>query len=94
MDYGFIFKTNKKLYFIATKEKKRTKKIAKIFLDFFLSRYNGETTSEIIQNTFNTIYNNMYNATVKRSDDFTKYFIHTKYSGETINENKIVFIVE
>lgn len=94
MDHGFIFKTSKKFYFIATKDKRRTKKITKMFLDFFLSRYNGETTSEIIQNTFNTIYNNMYNATVKRSDDFTKYFIHTKYSSETINENEIVFIVE
>lgn len=91
---GFIFKTNKKFYFIATKDKKRTKKIAKIFLDFFISRYNGNITNEMRQNTFNTIYNNIYNATIKRSDDFTKYFIHAKYSGETISENDIVFIVE
>lgn len=91
---GFIFKTNKKFYFIRTKNTKKSKKIAEIFTDFFVTRFNGQITNEMLQNTFNTIYKNMYNANIKRSDDFEWYFIHTKYSGETISENDIVFIEE
>ena len=89
---GFIFSVKDKYFFIRTENTKKCKKIAKIFTDFFVSRFKGETTSEIIENTYNMIYKNMYNAKIKMSDDFTAYFIHTKYSGETISENDIVFI--
>lgn len=89
---GFIFETKNKFYFIQTSNEKKSKKMAQNFVDFFASRFNGQITDEMLQNTFNTIYQNMYRATIRRSDDFTSYFIHTKYSGATISENDIIFI--
>lgn len=89
---GFIFETKNKFYFIQTNNEKKSKKMAQNFVDFFVSRFNGQITDEMLQNTFNTIYQNMYRATIRRSDDFETYFIHTKYSGATISENDIIFI--
>lgn len=92
MDKGFIFETKNRFYFIPTNNEKKSKKMAQNFVDFFASRFNGQITDEMLQNTFNTIYQNMYRATIRRSDDFTSYFIHTKYSRATISENDIIFI--
>lgn len=92
MDKGFIFETKNRFYFIPTNNEKKSKKMAQNFVDFFASRFNGQITDEMLQNTFNRIYKNMYRATLRRSDDFTTYFIHTKCSGTTISENDIVFI--
>lgn len=92
MDKGFIFETKNKFYFIPTDNEKKSRKMAQNFVDFFVTRFNGQITSQMVQNTFNAIYKNMYRATIRRSDDFTSYFIYTKYSGTTISENDIVFI--
>ena len=89
---GFIFETKNKFYFIPTNNEKKSKKMAQNFVDFFVSRFNGQITNEMLQNTFNTIYQNMYRAALRRSDDFTTYFMNTKYSGTTISENDIIFI--
>ena len=89
---GFIFNFKDKYFFIRTENTKKCKKIAKIFTNFFISKLKKDVASEIIENTYNMIYKNMYNAKIKTSNDFTSYFIHTKYSGETISKNDIVFI--
>ena len=92
MDKGFIFENGKKFYFIPTNNVKKSKKILEYFVDFFISRFNGQITSEMLENTKKHIYNNMYQANIRRSDDFEWYYIHTKNSGATISENDIVFI--
>ena len=92
MEKGFIFEYNKHFYFIKTNKIKKCKTIAQHFLDFFISRYNGNITQEIMQKTYNLIYSKMYSANIRRSDDFEWYFIHTSNSGVTISENDIIFI--
>lgn len=89
---SFIFKTSNKFYVIITEQKIRSEKLARYFTDFFASRYNGEITDEMYNKTKNNIYKRMYNASIRRSDDFEWYFIHTKNSGATVPENEMIFI--
>lgn len=93
MDKGFIFEHSGHYYFIKSNKAKKCKTILQNFLDFFISRYNGELTPQKIQGTYDYIKKYTYFATIRRSDDFTTYFIHAKDMGATISENDIIFIV-
>lgn len=89
---GFIFENNNKFYFIPCNYEKKNKTIARSFTNYFISKCNFIPTPEVIENTFEIIYKYMYKASVKRSDDFTQYFIRAKYNGAIINENDIIFV--
>jgi len=89
---GFIFECGKKFYFIVCNYERKTKTIASAFTNYFVNNCGYTPTIEIIEKTYEKIFNDMYKANVKRSNDFTQYFIHGKYNGATINENDMVFI--
>lgn len=89
---GFMFENNNKFYFIPCNYEKKNKTVASGFINYFVSICKFTPPLEMVENTYKTIYKNMYKASVKRSEDFTQYFIHTKYSGLIINENDLIFI--
>ena len=91
---GFIFQIKNKYYFIETHYKKKTKTVAKQFLDYMLNKYKdcGFIPLHVVNNTFNKIYNNMLHATIKLSEDKTAYFIHTQDTGIATDANEVIII--
>ena len=89
---GFIFEYGKKFYFIECNYLRKNKTIANAFTNYFVDNCGFEPTNEVIEKTREKIFKEMYIATVKRSDDFTKYFIHGKYNGATVDEQDLLFL--
>ena len=99
---GFIFelKTSqfrRKYYFIESNYKRKTKTIAKEFLNYFMKKYDncGFVPLQVVQNTFNKIYSNMYQATlIDKTKQLKCYNIHTKYSGESVPAEVVTIIMK
>ena len=91
---GFIFQIKDKYYFIETHYTNKTKTIAKRFLDYLMNKYEGcgFIPLDVVNNTFNRIYNEMRRATIKPSKDNNWYYIHEKYAGATIPSIDITII--
>ena len=99
---GYIFETktklfNKQYYFIQTNNKRKTKTIANKFLNYFMKKYEncGFIPPQVVQNTFNKIYNNMYQATlIDKTKQLKCYNIYTKYSGESVPTEVVTIITK
>lgn len=99
---GFIFELktsqfNRKYYFIESNYKRKTKTIAKEFLDYFSKKYEGYgfIPLSVMAKTFNKIYKEMYQATIiDKTKDLKVYNIHTKYSGESVPKEVVTIIKE
>ena len=97
---GFIFELktkqfNRNYYFIKCNNTRKTKTIAKTFLEYFMKKYEncGYIPLNVIQNTLDKIYKNMYKATlIDKSKELKCYHIHTKYSGESVPKEVVTII--
>lgn len=92
MRNGFIFECYKKFFFIECDYERKTKTIANAFTKFFINNCGFTPTNEMIGKTREKIFKEMYKATVKRSNDFTQYFINGKYNGATVDEIDMIFL--
>ena len=93
---GFIFQIKNKYYFIETHYTNKTKTIAKRFLDYLMNKYEGcgFIPLNVVNNTFNKIYNEMRHATIETSKDNNWCYIHEKYAGATIPNIDMTIIKE
>lgn len=91
---GYLFKSKNNYYFIETNYKRKTKTIAKRFLDYLVQKYEGcgFIPLNVIQNTFNRIYNDMKLVDIKLSDNEQWYYIHEEYGGETVPSKEVTIL--
>lgn len=97
---GFIFELktkqfNRNYYFIECNNTRKTKTIAKTFLEYFMKKYEscGYIPLNVIQNTLDKIYKDMYKATlIDKSKELKCYHIHTRYSGESVPKEVVTII--
>lgn len=93
---GFYFRIKNNYYFIETNSKRKTKTIAKEFLDYFSKKYEGYgfIPLSVMAKTFNKIYNEMQLANIQLSNDKKAWFIHEKNAGATIDFNELIIVKE
>ena len=94
MKHGWTFKLKDKYYFIKSGRTNKSKTIARLFLNYFMKKYEGcgFIPLHIVNNTYNKIYKEMQHASINLSDDTQWYFIHEKHAGATVPKTDLIII--
>lgn len=88
IENGFIFEINNKVYFIKSDNEKKSKKMAREFLEFFNKIYGKANDDKNLE----FIFNRLEKVTLRLSNDKRFYFINSKYMGMTEEVENVIII--